>query len=70
MKTLLNVLVFGAAGLVVAFLLFAIFVYQPVSLYAEAECLRLGYPKAKVSVGLERYCITLDGAVTVRVDKK
>ena len=65
-----SALVNGAIGLFVLFSLYVIFVWLPVSMYAEADCLRNGYPKAKVSVGLERYCITLDGLVTVKVDKR
>ena len=45
-------------------------VYTPVLLYTEAECLRNGYPESRVTVGLERYCINLDGSVNVRVDKQ
>lgn len=45
------------------------FVMLPVMFYTEAECLRKGYPKYNVSIGLERYCSNLNGAVTVRVDK-
>lgn len=45
------------------------FVYLPVFLYTDAMCLRMGYPKSDVSIGLEKYCITLDGDVTVNVDK-
>ena len=65
-----SALVNGAIGLFVLFSLYVIFVWLPVSMYAEADCLRNGYPKAKVSVGLERYCVTLDGLVTVKVDKR
>lgn len=54
-------------GISILYLLFAL---VPVSLYTEAECLRQGYPKSSVSIGLERYCMTLDGSVTVRVDHK
>ena len=57
------------AGSILTFLFYILFVILPVSLYAEAECLRLGYPKAAVTIGLERYCITLDGQVTVKVTK-
>jgi len=49
------------------FFLYTVIVWGPVKLYADAECLRLGYPKAQVSIGLERYCTTLDGSVTVKV---
>lgn len=50
-------------------LVYVIFVVAPVILYTQAECLRKGYPKAYVTVGLERYCSTLDGAVTIQVIK-
>jgi hypothetical protein len=52
-----------------AFVGYTIFVWAPVYLYAEAKCLEKGYPKANVSVGLSRYCMNLDGSVTVKVDK-
>lgn len=55
---------------VVAFMFYVVFVIGPVSMYAKAECLRLGYPNFSVTVGLERYCINMEGAVTVRVDKQ
>lgn len=61
-------IVFGCVFLVS--LLFVIFVAIPVSLYTQAECLRAGYPKYAVTIGLERYCMTLDGAITVRVKKQ
>lgn len=40
------------------------FVVIPVTLYAEADCLKKGYPEARVTIGLERYCLNLDGLVT------
>ena len=49
---------------------YLIFFYVPVSLYTEARCLKSGYPESRVSIGLERYCMTLDGVVTVKVDKQ
>lgn len=52
------------------FMLYALFIYTPVSVYTEAECLRKGYPEHRVSVGLERYCMNLDGTITVKVDKQ
>lgn len=53
----------------VVLVLFVLFVVMPVRLYTDAECLRAGYPRSAVSVGLERYCLNLEGSVTVRVDK-
>ena len=55
---------------ILAFLAYFMFVIIPVMVYAEAECLRNGYPKAHVTVGLERYCSNFDGAVTVKVMKQ
>lgn len=55
---------------VVLFLLYYVFVVSPILLYTEAQCLRQGYPKANVTVGLERYCMNLTGSVTVKVDHK
>ena len=42
-------------------------VYMPVMLKTEADCLRAGYPKYSVSVGLERYCLNMQGTVTIVV---
>lgn len=43
--------------------------YLPTVMYTEARCLRNGYPKTYVTVGLEGYCANLAGTVTVKVDK-
>lgn len=59
----------GAIAIMLS-ILYLMFVIIPVSMYTEAECLRAGFPKAYVTIGLERYCATLDGPVTVRVEKK
>jgi hypothetical protein len=58
------------ASIVALFMIYLMFVFVPTALYTEAECLRTGYPKAYVTVGLERYCSTLDGAVTVKIKKQ
>lgn len=52
-----------------ACIIFMLFAYLPVGLYTQAECLRKGYPKYNVSIGLERYCMNLEGTITVRVDR-
>jgi hypothetical protein len=64
-KALISVLC--AMGIMVAYL---ILVMLPVAMFAERECLAAGYPRAHVTFMLERYCITMDGAVTLRVDRK
>jgi hypothetical protein len=51
------------------FFLWLMFAMVPVMMYTEAECLRKGYPKSYVTVGLERYCSNLVGDITVKVDK-
>lgn len=56
-------------GPLVLVFLWLMFVMVPVMIYTEAECLRNGYPKYHVSIGLERYCSNFDGAVTVKVDR-
>lgn len=58
-----------AFGVFCAFMVYVLFVVMPVALYTHAECLRNGYPKHAVSVDLQRYCMNLDGTVTVKVDK-
>ena len=50
-------------------LVYLLFVIMPVAFYADAECLRNGYPESRVTIGLERYCMNLDGSVTVKVEK-
>ena len=51
------------------FLLYGMFFIMPLSFYTDAECLRKGFPKSTVTIGLERYCMNLDGTVTVKVEK-
>ena len=63
-------LMFFFVGVVGLFMAYLIIVIMPVKMYAEAECLRAGYPVFHVTIGLERYCSTLDGAVTVKVQKQ
>lgn len=48
---------------------YVIFIIMPVLFYADAKCLRAGYPVAHVTIGLEMYCSNLQGTVTVQVDK-
>lgn len=51
------------------FFIWVMFVMTPVMFYTEAECLRSGYPKYHVTIGLSRYCSNLTGTVTVQVDQ-
>lgn len=67
-EPLLNVLI-GAATILLVGLVAFLVVFVPVQMYTQAECLRNGYPKYAVTVGLERYCMNLQGTITVRVDK-
>ena len=62
-------IIVAICGLLMLFLAYVFFVIIPVTMYAEAECLRNGYPKAKVTIGIEMYCINLDGAATIKVKK-
>lgn len=52
-----------------AFMLFMIFIFAPVAMNAEARCLEAGYPEFRVTWKLDKYCMNLDGTVTVKVDK-
>ena len=74
MKTLALGMATLLAVLFVGFILYTVFIYIPVNIYTEAECLKQGYPKHKVSVGLERYCLTIEGVIAPKVihqgDKK
>lgn len=56
-------------GILMVFVFYLVFVMLPVVLYSEMECAEKGYPKALVMVNLATYCTTLDGAVTVKMDK-
>jgi len=56
--------VLAAGALLIAVMMF---VYMRVMLKTEADCLRQGFPKYSVSVGLERYCMNMQGAVTTVV---
>lgn len=62
-------LVIFVTGLAVAAALYLIVVILPVIFYTEAECLRNGFPKSHVTVGLERYCSALDGQAVVKLSK-
>lgn len=66
MDVLFRVAMFGT----LLVLVYVLFVLTPTIMYTKAQCLRQGYPDAQVTVGLERYCTTLDGAVTVKVDEQ
>ena len=68
-KFLLTVFAVIVTPLVIFFVALT-FVYLPVGFYTDAECLRQGYPKSHVTIGLERYCSNLDGTVTIRVYKQ
>ena len=54
---------------VLALFLYGLVFWGPYNLYAESQCLAKGYSEHRVSIGLEIYCMSLDGSLTVRVDK-
>lgn len=53
---------------IAAFLLMAI-VFAGRAMYVDMKCTEAGYPTAKTTIKLDGYCMALDGAVTVKVDK-
>ena len=48
---------------------YMLFVFIPAALYADSKCLAAGYPKSSVTIGLDMYCIGLDGTVRSTVSK-
>ncbi len=57
-------------GLVfLAFVFYTVFIWFPYNIYAETQCLAKGFPDYRVTIGLEVYCLNLDGSVTVNVEK-
>lgn len=61
------VIISSILGLFGLFVLYAVIVYTPVSILAEDACLSKGYPKSYVTYDLDRYCMNLEGTVTVKV---
>jgi hypothetical protein len=59
-------------GVCLFFLVFILWTFTmiPVLMYAEKKCLDQGYPVTHVAYDYSIYCSTLDGAVTVRVDRQ
>ena len=57
----------GLAAVVLLFVLYVLFVWAPVMLYTEAVCYEKGYPDYRLTVGLKKYCMALDGVVSVEV---
>lgn len=49
--------------------LYVLFVILPFYVWTESECLAAGYPKARVDVFLNGYCITVDGYIQAPVIK-
>lgn len=62
-------IIFGALGLLIVVMLYLFFVVLPVSVVATEKCLEAGYPKSAVTWNFKRYCMNLDGTVTVKVEK-
>jgi hypothetical protein len=59
----------GIFLLVILLFLYALFIWAPYNMYADSACLNKGYPDYRVTIGLEVYCLNLDGSVTVNVEK-
>ncbi len=60
--------VVAAFGIVGLFTLYVMFVIMPYALYTDMKCKEAGYPKSEVTVNLKGYCMTLDGAVTIKME--
>lgn len=53
----------------IVLLIIAGLIYFPVSLATHKACLEKGYPINTVTWNLERYCMNLDGTVTIKVQE-
>lgn len=61
-----------AVGFVVVFgvfMLYTMLVWLPIHLSHERDCYEKGFPEVKTTVGLQGYCMNIDGAVTGKVEK-
>lgn len=70
MTTLQNVWAGAALAVVLSIptlILYLVLVLIPLQAITSNECLSLGYPKADVTFGLNRYCKNLDHAVSLEV---
>lgn len=71
-ELIINGLMYLIMILIIAFPIFSLYtimVWGPVALYTEVKCLEAGYPEYKVTVGLQKYCLNLEGTVSVQVNK-
>lgn len=48
-------------------MVYVMFVWTPVHLMHEEDCLALGYPKTNTTITLKGYCTNIDGVVTKKV---
>jgi hypothetical protein len=72
MRFLGDVIFFGfltVGGFLGVVFVYTLLVIMPLSLYADMKCAEIGYPKSKVTLDLSRYCMNLDGSVTVKMEK-
>lgn len=62
-------LAIGAAlmSLVVLFVLYILFVYAPVDLWGQEQCLKRGFPEHRTTVTLDVYCLNIEGVVQGKV---
>ncbi len=67
MYDIVDYIFFTIMGLLSMVAALIIFVMVPISLSAQADCLEAGYPESRVTWNLKRYCMNLDGSVTVAV---
>lgn len=58
---IVEIVLLSGMAVFLATALVLIAVYLPLTVIAESECLKAGYPEARVTVSLDRYCVKLDG---------
>lgn len=63
---LLNIVI----AIFLLFVAYVMLIYMPIHVYTEISCIKQGFPDHKVTINLERYCITIEGATTAKVVKQ
>jgi hypothetical protein len=53
----------GLFALLGIFCLYMLFVYVPVALSAEIDCLEMGFPETRTTITLKSYCVNMEGVV-------
>lgn len=58
MSDFFSVVLLGIMGVCLLIIMFALLVFAPIKAMAKADCLEQGYPQAKVTWNLNKYCVS------------